>query len=116
MKTAAQENAKASKSKNSDIEILPHRENDPPAGTSTGGPRAAPRQGSRHLSSRRRPRLGISRLASAWAGAPAIRSPLAGSRSAATSQWPRRQGLDPMARIRRGRRLGAGDIPTWRWL
>jgi len=66
--------------------------------------------------SRRRSRLGVSRLTSAMTSAPAACFPLGGSRGAATSQRPRRQGLDPMAHLRRGRRLGAGDIPTWRRL
>jgi hypothetical protein len=61
-------------------------------------------------------RLGVSRLTSARTSAPAACFPLAGSCGAATSQRPRRLGLDPMARLRRGRRLGAADIPTWRRL
>ena len=55
---------------------LPHGENGLSAGTSTGRPRTAPRQGSRPLTNGRRPRLGISHLASARASTPVACSPL----------------------------------------
>ena len=96
--------------------ILPHRKGDPPIGPSTSRPRATPRRSSGPLASRRRSRLGVSRLASSWTGTPAIRSPITRGRGATTSQRPCRQGLNSVARLRHERRLGARDGPTWRWL
>ena len=93
---------------------LPHRENGPPAGTPTHRPRTAPRQGSRPLTNGRRPRSGISHLASVRANAPEACFPLAGSRGTATGQWPRRLGLSLAVRLWRMGRLGAWDGPTLR--
>jgi len=93
---------------------LPHRENGPSAGTSTGRPRTAPRQGPRPLANGRRPRLGISRLASARASAPVACFPLAGGHGMATGQRPRHLGLSPEARLWRRGRLGVRDGPTLR--
>ena len=59
-----------------------------------------------------RPRLSISRLASARASAPVAGLSLAGGRGTATSQRPRRLGLGPAARLWRRGRLGAWDGPT----
>ena len=84
---------------------LPHGENGPPAGTSTGRPRTAPRRGSRPLTNGRGPRLGISRLASARASTPAACLPLTGGRGTATCQRPRRLGLSPVARL-----LAQGEV------
>ena len=89
---------------------LPHRKNGPPAGTSTGRPRTAPRRGSRPLTNGRGPRLGISRLAGARASAPAACFPLAGGRGMATGQRPHRLGLSPIARLWHRGRLGTREV------
>ena len=91
---------------------LPHRENGPPTGATTGGPRATPRRGSRPLTNGCGPRLSISYRASARATAPAACFSLARSRGTATGQRSRCLGLSSIARLWRRGRLGARDGPT----
>ena len=100
--------------KNHSEKELTHRENVPPAGASTGRPRTAPRQGSRHLTGRRRLWYRISRLTSAGASAPAASFSLFGGRCAAMGQRPRRLGLSPATRLWCSGRLRMRDGPTWR--
>jgi len=93
---------------------LPHRENGSPAGSSTGGPQATPRRGSRHLTGRRRPWSSISHLASAGANTPAAGVSLFGGRGATTGQRHRRLGLGTTTRLWCRGRLGVCGGPTWR--
>jgi len=94
--------------------ILPHRKSDPPTSASTSRPRVTPCQGPEPLKNGRKSRLGVSRLAGAWTNTPTARFTLTQGRGAATGQRPRRQRLNPVARLRCRGRLGAGDGPTWR--
>ena len=96
------------------LKILPHRKSDPPTSASPCRPRAAPCRGSGPLTSGRRPRLGVSCLAGTRTGTPTTYFPFTRGHGAATSQWPRRQKLNPVAQLRCGRRLGAGDGPALR--
>ena len=93
---------------------LPHREHGPPAGASSGRPRATPRRGSRPLAGRRRPWSSIFRLASDRAGAPATSLSLFGGCGVATGQGPRRLGLNPATRLWCRGRLGVRGGLTWR--
>jgi len=88
---------------------LPHRENSSPPGAPIGGPRATPRQGSRHLEGRRWPWRSNSRLAGVGTGAPAAGLSFLDGRSATASQWPRRLGPSMAAPLGTGGGRGA----TW---